>query len=99
MEYFDTIEEPCAHLMAYTGMEIKPTWEALEESADNWNNCHEDSDWPVSVKRIEVVFTCICWMLGKKLTLLPETLCVTQKEPSLLCMKEEKNGDHFSRKT
>jgi hypothetical protein len=52
MEYFDTIEEACAHLTAYTGMEIMPTWEALEEAADN-----------------------------------------------LLCMKEEKNGDHFSRKT
>ena len=61
IEYFDTIEEACSHLSAYTGMEITPTWEALEEAANDWNNCHEESDWPVGVKRIEVISNDELW--------------------------------------
>ncbi len=55
IEYFDTIGEACAHLSAYIGRDIAANWNALEEAAVDWNDSHEDADWPVAVKQIEVI--------------------------------------------
>ena len=55
MEYFDTIDAAANHLSAFTSERIAPTWEKLCQAADDWNESHEDSDWPVCVKQIEVI--------------------------------------------
>lgn len=55
MEYFDTIEEACDHLSAYIGKPVAVSWEALNEAADEWNNEHPDTDWPINVKRFEII--------------------------------------------
>ncbi len=55
IEYFNTIEAAAAHLSTYIGKCIVPTWESLNNAADEWNNKHKDSDWPVNVKQIEVI--------------------------------------------
>lgn len=55
MEYFNTIEEACNHLSAYIGKSIAATWQAINEAADKWNDEHPDTDWPISVKQIEIV--------------------------------------------
>ena len=55
IEYFDTIGEACAPLSAYIGRDIAANWNALEEAAVDWNDSHEDADWPVAVKQIEVI--------------------------------------------
>ena len=55
LEYFNTIEEACAYLSAYIGRRVAPTWQALDAAAELWNDEHNDSPWPVDVKRIEVV--------------------------------------------
>ena len=55
IEYFNTIEAAAAHLSTYIGKYIVPTWESLNNAADEWNNKHKDSDWPVNVKQIEVI--------------------------------------------
>ena len=55
MEYFDTIDEACHHLSTFIGKPILPTWEALCEAADEWNDENPDSDWLVNIKQFEVV--------------------------------------------
>lgn len=55
LEYFDTIEEACGHLSAFIGTQIAPTWEALEQAVIKWNDSHEDADWPIDAKKIEVL--------------------------------------------
>lgn len=55
IEYFDTIEEACNHLSAYIDKPVANTWQALYEAAENWNDEHPDTDWPINVKQIEVI--------------------------------------------
>ena len=55
IEYFDTIQEACAYLSAFTGWEIEATWKALQEAAEAWNDEHRNADWPVGVKQIELI--------------------------------------------
>ena len=44
IEYFDTIQEACAYLSAFTGWEIEATWKALQEAAEAWNDEHRNAD-------------------------------------------------------
>ena len=55
IEYFDTIEEACDHLSAYIGKPVAASWKALNEAADEWNDENPDSDWPINVKRFEII--------------------------------------------
>jgi hypothetical protein len=55
MEYFDTIEEACAHLSAYIAKPVAANWEALYAAAEQWNDDNPDADWPINVKRFEVI--------------------------------------------
>ena len=55
IEYFDTIEESCDHLSAYIGKPVVASWKALNEAADEWNDENPDSDWPINVKRFEII--------------------------------------------
>lgn len=61
MEYFCTIEEASAHLSAFVGQPVAPTWKALCTGVDNWNEDHEDADWPIIVKQIEVISNDELW--------------------------------------
>lgn len=54
IEYFNSIEEACAHLSAFTGLSIAPSWPALCAAAEEWNAAHEDADWPVNVIEVEM---------------------------------------------
>lgn len=54
MEYFDTIGEACAYLSSSL-REPVATWDSLYAAAERWNDAHPDADWPVCVKRYEVV--------------------------------------------
>ena len=55
IEYFDTICEACAYLSSFLGKPVAATWDALYAAAEQWNDKHEDADWPVCVKQYEVV--------------------------------------------
>jgi len=55
IEYFDTIEEACAHFEANIGKPVEADFKALFESAEDWNDDHPDADWPISIKQIELV--------------------------------------------
>ena len=55
IEYFDTIEEACAHLSAYIGKPIAVFWEALKAAAEEWNDENPDTDWPIGVKQFEAI--------------------------------------------
>lgn len=55
IEYFDTIEEASAHLAKFIGKPVAANWEALYQAAEDWNELHEDSDWPIDVKQISVI--------------------------------------------
>lgn len=61
IEYFNTIEEAAAHLSSFVRLPVAPTWEALCAAADDWNDNHEDADWPVAVKQIEVISNDEMW--------------------------------------
>ena len=56
IEYFDTIEEACAHLSAFIGRPVADSWEALCEAAEEWNDAHPDALWPIGVKRFDSSF-------------------------------------------
>ena len=55
IEYFNTIEEAAMHLTMFLGNHVSPTWEALCAAANKWNDEHEDTEWYVNVKKIEVI--------------------------------------------
>ena len=55
IEYCDTIEEACAHLAAYIGKPVSANWQALWEAAEKWNDNNPDADWPINVKKFEVI--------------------------------------------
>ena len=61
IEYFDTIEEACAHLAAYIGKSIEASWETLYTEADNWNDEHPDTNWPINVKQIVIISNDELW--------------------------------------
>ena len=61
MEYFNTIEEAAVHLSAFVGQPVVPTWEALCTTADNWNDCHLDTDWPINIKQIKLISNDELW--------------------------------------
>ena len=63
IEYFNTIAEASNHLSAYIGKPVNASWQALNEAADEWNEEHPDSDWPINVKQIEVIRNenVACW--------------------------------------
>ena len=60
-EHFDTIEEACNHLSAYIGKPVAASWETLNEAANEWNEEHPDSDWPINIKQIEVISNDELW--------------------------------------
>lgn len=55
IEYFNTIKEACNHLAANIGHPINYTWDALNNAAEEWNDNNPDADWPIIVKRYEVI--------------------------------------------
>ena len=55
IEYFNTIEEACAHLQAYIGKAVEPTWEGLWNAAEEWNENNPEADWPINIKRSEII--------------------------------------------
>ena len=55
MEYFDTVAEASKHLSEYIGKPVAASWEALNQAADEWNDDNPDADWPVNVKRFEII--------------------------------------------
>lgn len=55
IEYFDTIEEACAHLSAYIDKPVAASWDALYEAAEEWNDDNPDADWPINVKQFELI--------------------------------------------
>lgn len=55
IEYFDTIEEACAHLAAYIGKPVDASWEALNKAAEEWNDDNPDTDWFINVKQFEII--------------------------------------------
>ena len=55
MEYFDTIEEACTYLSNYIGEPVETTWDALNLSAEKWNDEHPDAEWFINVKEIIVI--------------------------------------------
>ena len=55
MEYFDTIAEASKHLSAYIGKPVAASWEALNQAAEEWNDDNPDADWPINVKRFEII--------------------------------------------
>lgn len=62
MEYYDTIEEACHQLSTYIGKPVAATWEALYQAAEEWNEDNPDADWPIDVKRIEVITNDELWI-------------------------------------
>lgn len=61
IEYFNAIAEASNHLSAYIGKPVNASWQALNEAADEWNEEHPDSDWPINVKQIEVISNDELW--------------------------------------
>lgn len=55
IEYFDSIEEACKHVSRYIGKTIAPSWDALYDAAEAWNEANPDADWPINLKEIKVV--------------------------------------------
>ena len=55
IEYFDTIEEASNYLSSYIGKPVAATWKALNETAEEWNDEHPDTDWPINVKQFEII--------------------------------------------
>ena len=55
IEYFDSIEESCQHVSKYIGKTIAPSWDALYDAAEAWNEANPDTDWPINLKEIKVV--------------------------------------------
>ena len=55
IEYFDSIEEACKHVSKYVGKAIAPSWDALYDAAEAWNEANPDADWPINLKEIKVV--------------------------------------------
>lgn len=55
IEYFDSIEEACKHVSKYVGKAIAPSWDALYDAAEAWNEANPDTDWPINLKEIKVV--------------------------------------------
>ena len=48
-------ELACAHLSAYIAKPVAANWEALYAAAEQWNDDNPDADWPINVKRFEVI--------------------------------------------
>jgi len=55
VEYFDTIAEARTHLEAIVGRPLAEDWHALYEAAEEWNDQHPVANWPICVKRFEVL--------------------------------------------
>lgn len=55
VEYFNTIKEACHHLSEYIRKPVEATWDALCESAEEWNDRHPEAEWFINVKEIEVI--------------------------------------------
>ncbi len=49
------IEEACAHLSAYIAKPVAANWDALYAAAEEWNDDNPDADWPINVKKFEVI--------------------------------------------
>ena len=55
IEYFDTIEEVCQHFAIYIGKPVAANWEALKQATEEWNDDNPDTDWPINVKKFEII--------------------------------------------